>query len=190
MPIIIENNEIINYCDCGCGTKLPLNKHFVDAYNGSASHRIKLNGEILSKIKRHCACGCGKEVKFAWVRGHWYSGINGSKEKYRYRNKKDSNGILIKRNSNYPTIKKIVETQQNIISILPKIDTTNAHKKCWACGGEKPLQKCHIQSVAFGGHNNPENLLLLCRECHAVQPDACSYQTQIYWLLELNNKIN
>ena len=66
---------------------------------------------------------------------------------------------------------------------------------CWACGfhyGTKydirrpnaawskilkgwnaiPLQRCHITPRSLGGTNEPDNLFLMCRECHDLAPNT------------------
>lgn len=43
-------------------------------------------------------------------------------------------------------------------------------KKCW--NSVKHLQRCHIVPDALGGSVQPENLFLLCRDCHRDSPDT------------------
>jgi hypothetical protein len=66
---------------------------------------------------------------------------------------------------------------------------------CWACGfhykvkydikhpevcmanilqlwNRIPLQRCHIVPRALGGTDNPNNLFLMCRECHDLAPNT------------------
>jgi hypothetical protein len=75
---------------------------------------------------------------------------------------------------------------------------------CWACGfhyGVKydtrsgdapwteilklweriPLQRCHIVPRALGGSDNPENLFLMCRECHDSQPNTSVPEIFFRW---------
>ena len=66
---------------------------------------------------------------------------------------------------------------------------------CWACGfhynakydinnvdaawenilklwDKIPLQRCHIVPRSLGGTNNPNNLFLMCKECHDLAPNT------------------
>tara|TARA_Y100000385_G_scaffold285185_1_gene344638 strand:+ start:1629 stop:2180 length:552 start_codon:yes stop_codon:yes gene_type:complete len=60
-----------------------------------------------------------------------------------------------------------------------------ADSTCWACKREfhsaKP-EKAHIEPFSRGGSDLPSNFLLLCRKCHASQPDAASREYQLKWL--------
>jgi 5-methylcytosine-specific restriction endonuclease McrA len=42
----------------------------------------------------------------------------------------------------------------------------NRKQKCELCGNSEQLQVHHKLAVSLGGRNNPENLQVLCRECH------------------------
>lgn len=78
---------------------------------------------------------------------------------------------------------------------------------CWACGkwcGEKydvksrnetnfsalwnkvPLQRCHIIPKALGGRDEPENLFLMCSECHDLAPDTTSRDAFLLWASKQN----
>ena len=56
-----------------------------------------------------------------------------------------------------------------------KIDLyeSEAKKICWACGFEKPLERCHLKAKIDGGTDTVENLVLLCKQCHAIQETQC-----------------
>lgn len=60
-----------------------------------------------------------------------------------------------------------------------------ADSTCWGCRREfhssKP-EKAHIEPFSRGGSDLPTNYLLLCRACHASQPDAASPSYQMRWL--------
>jgi HNH endonuclease len=49
-------------------------------------------------------------------------------------------------------------------------DWEESCKRCWRCGGERPLQRCHIVSASSGGPDEPWNYVLLCSICHAEAP--------------------
>lgn len=76
---------------------------------------------------------------------------------------------------------------------------------CWACGfhyGVKhdiknseasltdihkaweriPLQRCHIVPRSLGGANTPDNLFLLCRECHDLAPNTSIPSIFLEWV--------
>lgn len=78
---------------------------------------------------------------------------------------------------------------------------------CWACGrwwGTKydarsgstgdirrawtrvPLQRCHIVPRSLGGSDDPENLFLMCRECHDQAPDTPFREAFFAWRSKQN----
>lgn len=83
--------------------------------------------------------------------------------------------------------------------------------ECWACGREVPgydydnidqdlskvwnnknvvhfLNKAHIVPHALGGGENPENMFLLCEECHEDSPDT-KYKDQFFkWVYKRNRQ--
>lgn len=44
------------------------------------------------------------------------------------------------------------------------------------------LQKCHIFARQFGGSDTPDNLFLLCEDCHAESPDTKNRATFFRWI--------
>lgn len=44
------------------------------------------------------------------------------------------------------------------------------------------LQKCHILAKQFGGPNEPDNLFLLCSDCHAESPDTRNRDAFFRWV--------
>lgn len=44
-------------------------------------------------------------------------------------------------------------------------------KDCWCCGAFGYQEIAHITASSLGGCNRPENLFLLCDECHVASPD-------------------
>lgn len=44
---------------------------------------------------------------------------------------------------------------------------------CYACGKfDKHLMRCHMTPKALGGSHENSNLFLMCRDCHAENPDT------------------
>lgn len=55
--------------------------------------------------------------------------------------------------------------------------------KCW----EKiPLQRCHIVPRSLGGSNKPDNIFLMCRECHDTQPNSSIPEIFFEWARSQN----
>src|SRR5439155_25914855 len=61
-------------------------------------------------------------------------------------------------------------------------DWSDAHEVCWACGDNVETEKCHIIPHCFDGDEIPENMILLCNQCHKENPNAISYDSYIQWL--------
>lgn len=78
----------------------------------------------------------------------------------------------------YKKIKK--EERKKIVEYWSKIedesdlsvDWADAHERCWRCGYESRLYKCHIIPDSCGGKFEPSNLVLLCRRCHREAPNV------------------
>lgn len=77
------------------------------------------------------------------------------------------------------------------------VDRREAMKRCWRCGYEAKLERCHIIPKSLGGINSAENLVLLCKRCHLENPNVndkeimwdwiTAYKTTFYdtfWMLE------
>lgn len=46
-------------------------------------------------------------------------------------------------------------------------------ESCYACGKfDRHLMRCHMTPKALGGSNENSNLFLMCRDCHAENPDT------------------
>jgi len=68
-------------------------------------------------------------------------------------------------------------------------DWSDAEEHCWRCGYEtKKLQKCHVVAKQFGGSLSPENVVLLCRECHDEAPDVTDSSEMWRWIKETRPK--
>ena len=62
------------------------------------------------------------------------------------------------------------------------VDWAEAEKLCWRCAHERLLQRCHIVPHALGGDERPENLVLLCAQCHAEAPNVADPEFMWIWL--------
>lgn len=75
---------------------------------------------------------------------------------------------------------------------------------CWACGEfwwgrydrsvesdsdfdrvweAAPLERCHIVAPSLDGTDDPENLFLLCRDCHDRAPNTTSREGFLRWVM-------
>lgn len=63
------------------------------------------------------------------------------------------------------------------------VDWEEAESRCWRCGCEyKSLERCHIIPHALGGKDEPENLVLLCKRCHADGPNVTDPEVMWEWI--------
>ena len=62
------------------------------------------------------------------------------------------------------------------------VDWAEAHERCWRCGCEKHLQRCHIIPDSIGGKDEPSNLVLLCKRCHADGPNVEDPEIMWDWI--------
>jgi len=64
------------------------------------------------------------------------------------------------------------------------IDNVSAGAKvCFCCGSRyRQLERAHIIPHAMGGSALPDNLLLLCGECHRESPDVALPDVLIQWM--------
>lgn len=62
------------------------------------------------------------------------------------------------------------------------IDWSEAHERCWRCGCERKLQRCHIIPDSLGGKDEPSNLVLLCERCHIDAPNVESKTFMWDWI--------
>lgn len=56
-------------------------------------------------------------------------------------------------------------------------------RECWACIEAASLVRAHVVAHTAGGPDEPQNMWLLCSECHKEQPDGASREGQLIWLL-------
>ena len=50
------------------------------------------------------------------------------------------------------------------------------------------LQICHLLPKSLGGDTSPENLILMCSDCHTKTPDINNRELMLFYLI--NNKEN
>jgi hypothetical protein len=62
------------------------------------------------------------------------------------------------------------------------VDWAEAGSRCWRCGYEAGLQKCHITPRSLGGPEEPSNLVLLCGRCHREAPNVSDPRFMWIWL--------
>ena len=46
------------------------------------------------------------------------------------------------------------------------------------------LNRCHIKPNALGGEDSPDNLFLMCEECHALSPDTVNRAAFFRWVYD------
>ncbi len=56
-------------------------------------------------------------------------------------------------------------------------------KKHW---NKSSLQRCHIIPKSLGGNNHPENLFLMCKECHDLAPNTSFKDVFMRWAEKQN----
>lgn len=62
------------------------------------------------------------------------------------------------------------------------VDFSEADKRCWRCGYERTLQKCHIVPKSLGGSDAPSNIIPLCAQCHDEAPDVNDPDEIFLWI--------
>ncbi|WP_338554628.1 HNH endonuclease signature motif containing protein [Paenibacillus sp. KS-LC4] len=62
------------------------------------------------------------------------------------------------------------------------VDAAEAYERCWRCGYEKSLEKCHIIPDSLGGEDKPSNLVLLCKRCHLENPNIADPDIMWDWI--------
>lgn len=88
-----------------------------------------------------------------------------------------------KRNNIKTSKKDIVEYwEEKIDECGLSVDWSEAKERCWRCGYEKRLQRCHIIPDSLGGKDEPSNLVLLCERCHIDAPNVESTTFMWDWI--------
>lgn len=55
--------------------------------------------------------------------------------------------------------------------------------ECWACAKQTThVQRCHVVPAALGGTDTPDNLVLLCADCHVEAPDVADPGEMWHWI--------
>lgn len=62
------------------------------------------------------------------------------------------------------------------------VDAFEAHERCWRCGCEYNLHRCHIIPESLGGKDEPSNLVLLCHKCHLENPNVSDPEIMWDWI--------
>ena len=62
------------------------------------------------------------------------------------------------------------------------VDWSEANTHCWRCGCERNLQRCHIIPDSLGGKDEPANIVLLCKRCHAEGPNVTDPEVMWDWI--------
>jgi hypothetical protein len=70
---------------------------------------------------------------------------------------------------------------------IKNFDYEDALKICWKCTKTRPLEKCHIIPKSLNGADAPNNLVLLCKECHVQNPNVNDKEYYISWLNKTKN---
>ena len=61
-------------------------------------------------------------------------------------------------------------------------DSDQWHKRCWRCGYVRDLERCHIIPRSLNGADTPDNLVLLCNECHQEAPNVNDKDYMMKWI--------
>lgn len=62
------------------------------------------------------------------------------------------------------------------------VDASEALERCWRCGSERSLERCHIIPRSLGGEDVPSNYVLLCERCHLENPNVDDPEILWDWL--------
>lgn len=90
---------------------------------------------------------------------------------------------MSKRENIKTTIAEIVEYWSKRVDDWDlTVEWGQAHKCCWRCGYETPLERAHIIPDSLGGLDEPSNFVLLCTHCHASAPNVLDPEIMWDWL--------
>lgn len=62
------------------------------------------------------------------------------------------------------------------------VDWSEADTHCWRCGCKKDLERCHIIPDSLEGKDEPSNIVLLCKRCHADGPNVRDSEIMWDWI--------
>lgn len=100
---------------------------------------------------------------------------------------------MVRKSTDVPSKRQVVKYWKNRLPLMGIWIDWN-EPGCWTCGfhydgkydvkrptadwqkiyrawDRIPLQRCHIVPHSNGGANTPDNIFLMCRECHDLMPD-------------------
>ena len=81
-----------------------------------------------------------------------------------------------------PLSEIIAYWEQHVDECGLSVDWAEAGSHCWRCGYEKNLERCHIIPDSLGGKDEPSNLVLLCKRCHAEGPNVADPEIMWDWI--------
>ena len=71
----------------------------------------------------------------------------------------------------------------------PDTEGSDFYKKLYDLKSVKSrLNRCHIHPKALGGSDSPENLFLMCEECHVLSPDTTNSAAFFRWVYDRKSR--
>ncbi|WP_454055424.1 HNH endonuclease [Clostridium sp. Marseille-Q7071] len=81
------------------------------------------------------------------------------------------------------SVEQIAECWREIIDKYNlNITSDEATERCWRCGHEMNLERCHIIPRSLGGEDTASNFVLLCKRCHSEAPNIDNYDIMWDWI--------
>ena len=68
-------------------------------------------------------------------------------------------------------------------------DWSEANQVCWRCGYKRKLYRCHIIPDSLGGKDEPNNLVLLCSQCHEEAPNVEDSKFMWDWIKSFHSPL-
>ena len=98
------------------------------------------------------------------------------------------------RNKNHQWIKECWDHCSGIVSELDvAVDWGSWESecsRCWCCGHEGRLQRCHVVPKSLGGDDSAANVVPLCAQCHDEAPDVIDPSEMFRWIAERQNPVS
>jgi hypothetical protein len=69
-------------------------------------------------------------------------------------------------------------------------DWNTERNKCWCCGHESRLQRCHVVPKSLGGSDAAANIVPLCAQCHDKAPDVIDPSEMFRWIAKQQNPVS
>jgi hypothetical protein len=82
----------------------------------------------------------------------------------------------------------IAHWSQTVFETDLGVDWSDAETRCWRCGTERSLQRCHIVAKQFSGSDDASNIVPLCCECHDEAPDVTDASEIWRWIRDTRPK--